>query len=431
MSRTDPSPPTPSATYHPIEFSEISRGATEVLDRLNNAGYASQLVGGCVRDLYLGHSPKDFDVATAAHPEQVREVFRRARLIGRRFKLVHVRAGREIIEVSTYRSSPGAVAHEDRTEHGRLLRDNVYGVQDDDVWRRDFTINALYYDHRKRHIVDYVGGVADLDAGVVRMIGNAKERCREDPVRALRAIRFAAALGFAIDRELAASIEEAGPLVGDVPAARLFDEVLKLFHRGYASATYELLRDYGLFSHLFPLSAMHLQRAPTAGHEKLYRLALRNTDQRVSDGKPVIAAFLMAVFLWGPVRAAVAGHREAGVPDHESEYIAADEVLAQQSVRTTVPRRVATPIKEIWAMQPRLVSRRGRAARLLENRRFRAAYDFLVLRSEAGDADSEAADWWTRFQEVDESQRHSMVRDRPTHSAKDRPRRRRRRSAGA
>ncbi|MDH3469091.1 MAG: polynucleotide adenylyltransferase PcnB, partial [Gammaproteobacteria bacterium] len=199
MSRTDPSPPTPSATYHPIEFSEISRGATEVLDRLNNAGYASQLVGGCVRDLYLGHSPKDFDVATAAHPEQVREVFRRARLIGRRFKLVHVRAGREIIEVSTYRSSPGAVAHEDRTEHGRLLRDNVYGVQDDDVWRRDFTINALYYDHRKRHIVDYVGGVADLDAGVVRMIGNAKERCREDPVRALRAIRFAAALGFAID----------------------------------------------------------------------------------------------------------------------------------------------------------------------------------------------------------------------------------------
>jgi len=387
-----------------------------VLAHLAEAGFESQLVGGCVRDLMLGREPKDFDVVTDARPEQIRKLFRNAWLIGRRFRLVHVRFGREVIEVTTYRAAPDdalerqAVRKPGRTAAGRLIRDNVFGSQEEDALRRDFTVNALYFDSRDVSVIDYVGGVEDLRQGVLRTIGDPESRFREDPVRMLRAVRFAARLGFRIDELTAAPIRKLAVLLQDVPPARLFEEVLKLFHGGYALSTYELLRHYHLFEQLFPLTEKSLEIEQDGYPLTLLPRALANTDKRVAENKPVTPAFLFAAVLWEPVRLQMQNHMAKGVSRAAALELAGRQVLAEQARRIAIPKRFSVPMCEIWTMQRRLVQRTGqRAFRLLEQRRFRAAYDFLLLRAESGEEDQALGDWWTRFQEVDPKERQAMV----------------------
>lgn len=392
------------ANRHSIRSTRLSRGAVTVLDGLREAGFESQLVGGCVRDLLLGLEPKDFDIATDARPEQVRQVFRRARLVGRRFRLAHVRVGREVLEVATYRADPGGEGAHGvdamlTSEHGRVLSDNVWGTIADDARRRDFTINGLYYDHRQHAVVDYVGGFDDAQRRILRVIGRPDQRYREDPVRMLRALRFAAKLGLAIDMPTESPIRELAPLLAHVPAARMYDEVLKLFHQGAALSTFELLLAYGIFDQLFPDVGRCLGASQDGVAEALLRRALRNTDQRVGEGKPVIAAFLFAALLWAPMREQARRLESEGMAPRDALQEAAQVVLDRQAQRIAVPRRVAAPVKEIWSLQVTLERRPRRPSRLLAHKRFRAAYDFLVLRGEAGDADPAAGEWWTRLQE--------------------------------
>lgn len=370
-------------------------------------------MGGGVRDLLLGREPKDFDIATDALPEQVRKLFRNCRLIGRRFRLAHIIFGRDIIEVATFRAQAGDDGEGgiEQEENGRLLRDNVYGNLEQDAWRRDFTINALYYNIEDFSVVDYTGGMDDIEAGLLRVIGDPEQRFREDPVRMLRAVRFAAKIGFRIDPASEAKIYELGHLLQGIPAARLFDEVLKLFLGGYALQTFELLRHYDLFEHLFPATEAALAQEENHFPLTLVTRALANTDERIAQGKPVTPAFLYAALLWEPVRQQGLRLQAEGVAEQQAFNRAAQAVIAQQLQSTSLPRRFSTPMQEIWIMQPRLAKRAGkRAWRLFEHPRFRAAYDFLLLCAEAGEADREVAEWWTRFQEVDEDERAAMVR---------------------
>ncbi len=420
---------------HNISRAQISEHALKVLYRLKDAGYDSYLVGGCVRDLMLGREPKDFDVVTNATPEQVKGVFRNARLIGRRFRLAHVQFGRDIIEVATYRANPQAPTAQDDDDddenEGRLLRDNVFGTQIEDAVRRDFSVNSLYYDIRDFSVLDYVGGVKDLKQGVLRMIGDPATRYREDPVRMLRVIRFAAKLGFCIEPGTAAPIRESGRLLLEVPPARMFEEVLKLFQGGYALETFELLRQYGLFRYLFPLTEDCLSQEENHFPRLLVPQALANTDERIAADKPVNPAFLFAAFLWEPVRLEMARLAANGMKPHETLQHAADHVLREQLRHITIPKRFSIPMREIWDMQGKLSRRHGKhAERLVEHKRFRAAYDFLLLRAHAGEEQQDLADWWTRFQAVDASARDAMARDQaPSPGAARRKRRPRKRRA--
>lgn len=387
-----------------------------MLHRLNSAGYEAYLVGGGVRDMLLGREPKDFDIATDASPEQVRDVFRNCRLVGRRFRLAHILFGRETIEVATFRRAQ--VADEEAEvgmeieEGGRILRDNVYGTLEDDAWRRDFTINALYYNVQDFSVIDYAGGMQDIAAGVLRIIGDPAQRYREDPVRMLRAIRFAAKIAFRIDAASEAFIYENGHLLDDIPAARLFDEVLKLFMSGHAVQTFELLRHYYLFEFLFPLTDDSLGEEEDDMPHQLVLRALANTDARIAVGKPVTPAFLYAALLWEPVRIAMRPLLEQGIEELPALHQAANGVIEEQLRYTSLPRRFSTPMVEIWSMQLRLGSRGGRRAfRLLEHPRFRAAYDFMLLRGESGEVEQELCDWWTEFQVVDEAGREAMVKN--------------------
>jgi poly(A) polymerase len=450
---------------HPISRALISENALKVLYRLKEAGYAALLVGGCVRDLMLGREPKDFDVVTDARPEDIRRLFRNARVIGRRFRLVHVHFGREIIEVATFRAMPHNAeewAASDDVEDGEMLRDelevgvttpepepetqpetaetgdqNVFGTQEEDAFRRDFTINGLYYDIHDFSIVDYVGGAADLKAGVIRMIGDPEARYREDPVRMLRAVRFAAKLGLRIEEHTAAPIPRLAPLLASVPPARLFEEVLKLFHGGRALDTYEQLRRHGLFKYLFPLTEENLEYEEEGFPHTLVPQALTNTDARIRDDKPVTPAFLFAAMLWEPVRDRAAALQANGMHPHEAQIRAADEVLRDQIRHVSIPKRFSVPAREIWFLQSRFERRAGnQALRLFENKRFRAAYDFLLLRAQVGEVSHDIADWWTRFQQVGDSERRAMIAAiAPTPGGggggKRRRRRGRRRSAGA
>ena len=401
---------------HPISRALISDSALKVLYRLKDAGYASFLVGGCVRDLMLGREPKDFDVVTDASPEQIRELFRNARLIGRRFRLAHVRYGQDIIEVATFRAAPhtgkeDGESDDDVDATGRLLSDNVFGTQDQDAVRRDITVNALYYDISDFTVKDYTGGVADLKAGVMRMIGDPDTRFREDPVRMLRVVRFAAKLGFKIDPATAAPLHELGHLLLNVSNARLFEEALKLFHGGYALETYEMLRHYDLFRFLFPLTEDSLAGEDQNFPRMLLPQALANTDQRIEQGKPVNPAFLFAAMLWEPVRLDMERRIAKGAPAFEALAQASEGVLREEVRHVAIPKRFSFPMREIWDLQSRFARRQGKHAfRLMENKRFRAAYDFLLLRVHAGEEAQELADWWTRFQEVDEDARAEMVR---------------------
>lgn len=404
---------------HPISRALISENALKVLHRLKETGFASLLVGGCVRDLMLGREPKDFDVVTDASPEEIRTIFRNARLIGRRFRLAHVRFGREIIEVATFRALPRTATGDEAQDteagkhvarDGRLLRDNVFGSQEEDALRRDFTINALYYDIRNFSVMDYVGGATDLQDGWLRIIGDPETRFREDAVRMLRAVRFAAKLGFKIEPKTAAPIRDLAPLLVDVPAARMFEEVLKLFHGGYALETYELLRHYDLFRFLFPATEESLAQEESGFPRTLVAQAFGNTDARIAERKPVTPAFLFAALLWHPVKQAIQSYAGKGMNPADVMRRATEEVLRQQIQHVSIPKRFSVPMREIWDMQSRFERRSGmQPQRLLQHPRFRAAYDFMLLRAASGDADPELAPWWTEFQEVDVAERKAMV----------------------
>lgn len=412
---------------HTISRKQISQNALNVLYTLKDAGYEAYLVGGCVRDLLLGHEPKDFDVATNALPEQVHSLFRRSRLIGRRFKLVHVRFGRDVIEVATFRAPPEASNHVD--EQGRIMQDNVYGTLEQDAWRRDFTINALYYNIRDFSIVDYTGGIDDLNAGLIRLIGDVETRYREDPVRMLRAIRFVGKLGLKLDKQTEDGIFKWAALLADIPPARLFDETLKLYLTGNAAVTHELLCHYGLFDEMYPQTAALLHEEKDGYPRTLLMKALENTDRRIDDDRPVTPAFLFAALLWEPVRQRAQLLMENGMPEIPAMQRASSEVIMDQVQRVAVPKRFSMVTKDIWNMQPRLMKRQGkRAFRALLHPKFRAAYDFLVLRHEAGEPLSEIVDWWTRFQEVSANEQEKMVAGLSGNGkTTSKPRRRRRR----
>ena len=488
---------------HSISRSAISPNALRVLYRLREAGFEAFLVGGCVRDLLLGITPKDFDIATSALPEEVKRTFRNCRLIGRRFRLAHVFFGREIVEVATFRAmsapdeQPTATTpdldddeavdeldeeldedledtdestvlaeagphqtgihgvlplverdrsrhagagtddddDEDRVtdEHGRILRDNVYGSIDDDVWRRDFTANSLYYNIADFSIWDYTGGVDDIAARRLKLIGNAVTRYREDPVRMLRAARFEAKLGFTLDGETGTAIASLRELLGSVPPARLFDETLKLFLTGHGARSMEVLRKHGLLSELLPTVASYLDRNPDGAVARLVMQGLVNTDQRVAQGKPVTPTFLFALLLYGPFADIIEKQPQERWHDIGTIVDAVDRAARGAQGRITIPKRFSLGVREMFAAQPRLEQPRGRRAlRMLEQPRFRAGFDLLLLRADMGLADPAIAEWWTKVQEVSQTDRDRMADaltgPRPTGEGggRRRPRRRRR-----
>ncbi|MEJ2655553.1 MAG: polynucleotide adenylyltransferase PcnB [Acidihalobacter sp.] len=366
---------------HGISRAQISPSALKVLYRLKDAGFAAYLVGGGVRDLLLGREPKDFDIATDAHPEEVRSLFRNCRLIGRRFRLAHVRFGSEIIEVATFRAPHDGAEDEgagELSEDGRILRDNVYGTFEQDAWRRDFTVNSLYYNIRDFSVVDHTGAMADIAEGQMRLIGDPQVRYREDPVRMLRAVQ---------------------------------------------------LRRYGLFRSLFPLTERALEREDQDFPMTFIARALENTDRRITEGKPVTPAFLFAVLLWEPVRLRTAELVAEGMGEIPALQVAAAEVTSEQLRHVAIPKRFSLPMREIWTLQPRFAQRRGkRVARLLAHPRFRAAYDFMCLRAAVGDGDPELCAWWTQLQETDASGQEELLQQQtaaePARKRRRRPRKR-------
>ncbi len=459
-----------------------------MLYRLKEAGYQAFLVGGAVRDLLIGVRPKDFDIATDALPEDVRHLFRNCRLIGRRFRLAHVHFGGEIIEVATFRAAaaperedaeddgeepeaevggtpddeeggsdesaeaapervprsqerqgqyaPADSEHRAFDQRGRILRDNIYGNIEEDVWRRDFSANALYYNIEDFSIWDFVDGVTDVKARRLKLIGDPETRFREDPVRMLRAVRFAAKLDFTFDPVTEQPIKRLAHLLDGVPAARLFDEVLKLFLAGFGVKAFRLLQHYGLFQHLFPMPAAAFALPPYAYAEQMLEMGLANTDARVAENKPVTPTFLFAVLLWSAVLREL-NERQAGPsPDLMVLMQACDAVLRAQQSRVSIPKRFSGPMREVLILQPRFNRRSGvKALSIMQHPRFRAAFDFLLLRAQAGVADPELAKWWTDIQLLPHDDRVALVQARPQDAGGEggggTRRRRRRRRGGA
>jgi poly(A) polymerase len=393
---------------HGIKRDQINPCALRVTDGLQQAGFAAFVVGGAVRDLLLGREPKDFDVATNATPDEVRQHFRRSRIIGRRFRIVHVICGNETVEVSTFRAPQAGEDDDDQhaDEHGRLLRDNVWGNMAEDAIRRDFTVNALFYDPTKQEVWDYQNGLDDVRKKVLRMIGDPATRYREDPVRMLRAARLAAKLGFTIDEATRGPIAEMADLLQNVPSARLFDEMLKLLLSGHSVECVRQLRAEGLHHGLLPMLDVILDQ-PLG--EKFVYIALANTDQRVLEDKPVSPGFLFAALLWHEVLAALQEHEAAGLKSVPAMHAAMDEVLDAQRKELAIPRRFDAITKELWLLQPRFLQRGGgKPYRLLSHPRFRAAYDFFLLRCESGEVEMDIGDWWTRFQDASDDERAEM-----------------------
>jgi poly(A) polymerase len=430
---------------HNISRRQISDSALQVLNGLHRAGFQAYLVGGSVRDLLLGREPKDFDVATDAHPEQVRKLFRRnARLIGRRFILVHVQFGNEIIEVATFRGSANGKEDEasEHSETGRILADNVYGSLQEDARRRDFTANALYYNIADRSILDFSTGMEDLQAGRLRVIGDPEQRYREDPVRMLRAVRFAAKLGFIMDTAAQVPIAACRERLQEVPSARLFEETLKLFLNGNAQTSFEHLRQQGLFAALFPQVDVLLDNAEYGAARALLQGALEGTDTRVRDGKSVTPAFLFAALLWPALQLQSQLLEQQGKPATVALQQAASDVLQECVGRVSVPRRFALPMREIWDLQARFLRRGGRRPHaLLAHPRFRAAFDFLSLRCQSGEIPATLVEWWEQFQTADHDDRRLLIEQARLEetgqepalgplpaTSRRRPRRRRRRS---
>jgi poly(A) polymerase len=417
---------------HNVSRSEISKSALKVLYRLHNSGFQAFLVGGGVRDALLDLHPKDFDIATDAHPEEIRALFGNCRLIGRRFRLAHVRFGREVIEVATFRAAAdGNDKHADTAHdhHGRILRDNVYGSIEEDVWRRDFTCNALYYNIADFSIWDYVGGMEDIEKRRLVLIGAARQRLREDPVRMLRAVRFAAKLDFDIDSETVKAMSDLTGLLANVPAARIFDEFLKMFQAGHAEKTFALLRKHDLFGQLFHETDVELDKDDR--FEKFVHVALVNTDRRVAADKSVTPMFLIGVFLWAPIRRLAEHMRlKEKMSEAQSLALAAYQIAGLQQSRISLPRRFTAPMREMLALQPRFSVMRGkRGLKLLEHRRFRAAYDFMMLRVRTGELDEEVGRFWTEVQKQNAEQRAMSFQIAPRPAGQKRRRRPRGRRA--
>ena len=391
---------------HGVAREQISYGALKVTDGLQAAGYHAYVVGGAVRDLLLDRTPKDFDIATDATPEEVRNIFRRARIIGRRFRLVHVMFGEEVVEVSTFRRM--IEAEDAQTdEHGRLLRDNEFGDQEQDAARRDFTANALFYDPATQEIYDFHGGYADTRNRLLRIIGDPAVRYREDPVRMLRAVRLSAKLGIKLDAATAAPIARMKSLLDNVPKARLLDEVLKMLLSGHSLECIQQLRKMNLHHGLLPLLDV-IWEQPIG--EKFIMLALRNTDERLSQDKTVSPAFLFAALLWHEVLAAWNLRIQQGLRPVGAMHEAMDEVLARQRAQLAIPHRQDAVMKEIWLMQQRFEQRAGqRPFRLLEHPRFRAGFDFLLLRCASGEMDDQLGLWWDEFQDASAERQAEML----------------------
>ncbi len=409
------------ASEHAISRSFISRNCLVVLDTLANAGFEVYLVGGSVRDLLLGREPKDFDVATNAKPEEIYNLFRNCRLIGKRFRLAHIYFRHEIIEVATFRKlGKKDHHHQSKGPNGLLKRDNVYGTLKDDVWRRDFTLNALYYDAKSNSIIDHTNGLLDLQQGIIRIIGDAETRYKEDPVRILRAIRFHAKLGMPLEENTAKAIPKTHMLLAAIAPARLLDETHKLFNSGNAVATFAALRHYDVLQHLYPLTEEALSH-PTLhpAADKFILHALQNTDARVAQDKPLNPAFLVSVFLWYPLQIILEKehNNKTGTPNH-SDFTklehAAGRILRQAKQHLAFTQVITQTVIDIWLLQFQLIGRRQlQIYHLAQQSRFRAAYDFLCLRAKVDDSLKPIADWWTEWQEVDDAAREQMINELP------------------
>ncbi|MCW3479315.1 polynucleotide adenylyltransferase PcnB [Neisseriaceae bacterium JH1-16] len=414
-------------SQHGVRRDGLSFAARKVVGRLQEAGFAAFVVGGAVRDLMLDIQPKDFDIATNATPEQVHHLFRRSRIIGRRFRIVHVMVGPETIEVTTFRG--GEVAS--KSDSGRIMADNTYGSQEEDAHRRDFTVNALFYDPAEETVIDYHHGAKDLNARKLVMIGPPAKRYQEDPVRMLRAVRLAAKLGFEIDEATRKPIASHAYLLKKEPPARLFDEMLKLLHSGHAYACLNMLRNEGLSSGIFPLLDVVMD---DSDGQAFIKLALDSTDERIRADKPVSVGFLLATLLWQQVNHRWQAFQRDGEKPIPALMNAMSDVESEQDNEFAIPRRFSATMREIWTLQPRFDSRVGqRPFRLLEQPRFRAAYDFLVLRAEVGEVPKSLVKWWGDFQDADDDERLAMIRnakDEPAATAAPRKRRRRRKPAG-
>lgn len=428
---------------HPVSRKQISVNALKVLSRLRDSNFDAYLVGGCVRDIVLGYKPKDFDVATNATPEEVRAVFKNARIIGRRFKIVHIRFGREIIEVTTFRANHLAVNEvEDgasrrrikeldsaHSTSGMILRDNVYGNIDDDALRRDFTINALYYTLDKFRVLDFCDGMKDIKAGLIRMIGDPEERYKEDPVRMLRAIRFAAKLDFEIEPLTLEPIDKLAPLLSSISTARLFDETIKLLTGGNAVSTFELLQNSKVGLHLFAPTIEALQHCSDE-QATLLTLALENTDKRLAIGKSVTPAFLFAALLWPVLQCRLNSSKDRSDNDYQTFQLVANDIIMEQLIYTAIPKRFSIATREIWELQLRLVRKNKRSIEgSFSHPRFRAAYDFLLLREDSGEDLNNIGQWWTDFQEMDSKEQSEIINQTSKNGGRSRNSRRKRGSA--
>ncbi len=411
-----------SRDQHCISRDDIDTHALKVLYRLHKAGYQACLVGGAVRDLLLGHTPKDFDVATDATPEQVNKLFRNCRLIGRRFRLAHIHFGRQIIEVATYRANHDLTQSGVQNETGRIVRDNVFGDLADDVWRRDFTANALYYDISNFSVIDFVGGYEDIKQQRLHLIGDVETRYREDPVRMLRALRFSAKLGFEIDQESKSPIYTLGHLLTDIPAARLYEEVLKLFHSGHAVRSFELLLEFDLLKYLFPAAAKSIKQDEAV--KQMLIIAMQNTDYRIHNDMRVTPAFLLAALLWQPVNSGVDKIVDNGLPYSVAIQKMATKVLSQQVSSVSIPRRFTSTMRDIWSLQTRFHYRAGkRAMSVLEHAKFRAAYDFLCIRAQVGEGENsenlkQDCQWWTDIQKQTAEQQRELLFSQAKHTTR-------------
>lgn len=413
---------------HNVSRKHISKNALKVLYRLHENDFSAYLVGGGVRDALVGLQPKDFDIATDASPEDIKELFGNSHIIGRRFRLVHVRFGREVIEVATFRANHDKGLGGEVGEGGRIVRDNVFGTIEEDAVRRDFSVNALYYNIADFSIVDFVGGLDDINAGVFRLIGDPVVRCEEDPVRVLRAARLAAKLEFSIEEKTLAAMEQTAPLLSNVPPARLFEELRKLFEGGYAARSFAALVEHDLLQYLFPMLA---QRLATDDGKLTTMLseAIENTDDRVAQGKPITPSYLLSFMLWADVEEAALALVDEGMSITDALRTAGDDVIKNQIRHVSIPRRFTAMMKDIWMMQPRLEQWKGpRVLSLIENRPFRAAYDFLCLRSSIRSELEEVADWWTDVQTLDVDEQLDFVTSKPVVNAiwGDPPKRRKR-----
>lgn len=398
---------------HGISRVNIDDHALKVLYRLHKSGYHACLVGGAVRDLLLGITPKDFDVATDATPEQVNKLFRNCRIIGRRFRLAHVHFGRQIIEVATYRANHDLTQSGIQDETGRIVRDNVFGELAEDVWRRDFTANALYYDISDFSVIDFVGGYEDIKQKRLHLIGDVETRYREDPVRMLRALRFSAKLDFEIDEESKLPIYELGHLLKDIPAARLYEEVLKLFHSGHAVRSFELLLEFDLVQYLFPEADKSIKQDESV--RQVLFIAMKSTDNRIKNDMRVTPAFLLAALLWQPVNSRTKEMVDKGMPYSVAIQKVATRILSQQSSSVSIPKRFTSTMRDIWGLQTRFHYRAGkRALSVLEHEKFRAGYDFLCIRAQAAeDATGENlrrdCEWWTDIQKQTAEQQKNTL----------------------